>query len=44
MSGDRYKIDNQESVYFLTLTVVGCSDVFTRIEYQEVMVKSLAWC
>jgi len=44
MSGDRYKIDNQESVYFLTLTVVGWLDVFTRIEYKDVIVESLAWC
>ncbi|PJB56713.1 MAG: transposase, partial [Bacteroidetes bacterium CG_4_9_14_3_um_filter_41_19] len=26
MSGDRYKINDQESVYFLTLTVVGWLD------------------
>ncbi|PIQ29815.1 MAG: transposase, partial [Bacteroidetes bacterium CG18_big_fil_WC_8_21_14_2_50_41_14] len=36
MSGDRYKINNQESVYFLTHTVVGWLDVFTRIEYKDV--------
>ena len=44
MSGDRYKINNQESVYFLTLTVVGWLDVFTRIEYKDVIVESLSWC
>jgi len=44
MSGDRYKINNQEAVYFLTLTIVGWLDVFTRIEYKDVIVESLAWC
>jgi len=44
MSGDRYTIANQESTYFFTMTVVGWLDVFTRIEYKQVIVDSLQYC
>lgn len=44
MSGDRYFIKDQESIYFLTLTVVGWLDVFTRIEYKQTIVDSLKYC
>jgi putative transposase len=44
MSGDRYFINNQESVYFFTLTVVGWLDVFTRVAYKNTIVESLQYC
>jgi putative transposase len=44
MSGDRYKIADQNSIYFLTLTVVDWIDVFTRKEYRHIIVDSLIYC
>ncbi|MEQ9404678.1 MAG: transposase, partial [Cyclobacteriaceae bacterium] len=44
MSGDRYLIADQQAVYFLTFTVVGWIDVFTRKEYKIVIVDSLNYC
>lgn len=44
MSGDRYKIANQQGTYFLTLTVVDWIDLFTRKEYCNVIVDSLNYC
>ncbi len=44
MSGDRYKIANQQGTYFLTLTVVDWVDLFTRKEYCNVIVDSLNYC
>ena len=44
MSGDRYIISNQNSIYFLTFTVVGWIDVFTRKEYKLEIVNSLNYC
>lgn len=44
MSGDRYKISNQNSVYFFTLTVVEWIDLFTRKEYCIIFTDSLNYC
>ena len=44
MSGDRYVISNQNSVYFLTLTVVDWIDLFTRHDYSLILVDSLNYC
>ena len=44
MSGDRYKITNQNATYFLTLTVINWIDVFTRKEYKHTIVESLIYC
>ena len=44
MSGDRYKIADQEQVYFLTLTVIDWVDVFTRKDYKIIIVDSLNYC
>ena len=40
----RYKIQNQEGLYFLTLTIVGWIDVFTRKEYRDILIESLKHC
>jgi putative transposase len=44
MSGDRYLISDQNAVYFLTFTVVGWVDVFTRKEHKLELVDSLNYC
>ncbi|MFY0607561.1 MAG: transposase [Cyclobacteriaceae bacterium] len=44
ISGDRYLISDQNAVYFLTFTVVGWIDVFTRKEYKIDVVNSLNYC
>jgi REP element-mobilizing transposase RayT len=44
MSGDKYKIADQEALYFLTFTVVKWIDVFTRKEYKVIIVDSLNYC
>ncbi len=44
MSGDRYKIANQQQTYFLTLTIVDWVDVFTKKDYKLIIVDSLNFC
>jgi len=44
MSGDRYLISDQNAIYFVTFTVVGWIDVFTRKEYKLQIVDSLNYC
>lgn len=39
-----YKFHNQEFPYFVTFTVVKWIDVFTRIEYRDILVESLKYC
>ena len=44
MAGDRYRIGNQNDIYFLTITVVDWVDLFTRKEYAIIVVDSLNYC
>ncbi|PTB96385.1 hypothetical protein C9994_07545 [Marivirga lumbricoides] len=44
MSGDRYKIQDQQGCYFNTMTVVHWIDVFSRREYRDIIVESLNYC
>ena len=44
MSGDRYQIREQNSIHYLTFTVVDWIDVFTRIDYKQSIVQSLNYC
>ncbi len=44
MSGDRYKIQDQQGCYFITMTVVHWIDVFSRREYRDIIVESLNYC
>ena len=44
MSADNYFIKDQQSVYYLTFTVVDWIDVFTRNIYKTVIVDSLNFC
>lgn len=39
-----YQVSDQNSVYFLTLTIVDWIDVFTRKEYKLEVVESLNFC
>ena len=39
-----YRIDDQYGVYFVTFTVVGWVDVFTRKECKHIIVDSLKYC
>lgn len=43
MSGDRYRIAEQNQPYFITLTVVNWIDVFTRNEYRYIIVDALKY-
>ena len=40
----RYKIHDQQGLYFLTLTVVGWIDVFSRAKYKHIILDSLRYC
>lgn len=44
MAGDRYHIQDQNSTYFLTITVVKWIDIFTRANYKDIIVDSLNYC
>ena len=39
-----YKIRNKKEIHFLTLTIVGWADVFTRKVYRDIVVDSLKYC
>ena len=41
---DRYKIHDKNAVYFITMTIVGWIDVFTRKEQKILIVDSLKYC
>ncbi|MGI9543891.1 MAG: transposase [Cyclobacteriaceae bacterium] len=39
-----YKILDQEQLYFVSFATVNWIDVFTRVEYKEMVVDSLKYC
>jgi REP element-mobilizing transposase RayT len=41
---EKYKIWNNKKAYFLTLTVVGWIDVFTRKNHKIIIINSLKYC
>lgn len=41
---DKYKIREKERAYFLTMTVVGWIDVFTRANHKLTIIDSLKYC
>lgn len=41
---EKYKIQDQEKIFFITFAVVHWVDVFTRRQYQDLVVKSLPYC
>ena len=44
MSGDKYRIADQEQLYFLTFTIVHWIDVFTRKEQKLIITDALNYC
>ena len=40
----KYYFGNQNHLHFLTFTVIGWIDVFTRNEYRQVVVNSIKYC
>ena len=44
MSSGGYKIRKQGSIHFLSFAVVGWADVFTRPQYQNIILDSLKYC
>jgi REP element-mobilizing transposase RayT len=40
----KYKIRDQEAVYFVTFTVIRWLDVFTRKEYRDIFLDSIRYC
>jgi REP element-mobilizing transposase RayT len=41
---DKYRIWDQQKAYFLTLTVVGWIDIFTRKSFKITIINSLQFC
>ena len=41
---EKYKFHNEEGVYFITPTIVGWIDLFTRKEYCNLVLNSLKYC
>lgn len=41
---EKYKVHNPNGVYFITCTVVGWVDLFTRPCYKDIIINSLRYC
>ena len=41
---NKYKFHNPEGTYFVTFSIVGWVDVFTRNEYRNIMLDSFKYC
>ena len=41
---EKYKIRNQDMLYFVTFTVIQWLDVFIRREYKDILLESLRYC
>jgi REP element-mobilizing transposase RayT len=41
---DAYRIKDQYTAYFITITVIDWVDVFTRKDYRDIIVDSLNYC
>jgi putative transposase len=39
-----YKIENQGDIHFITMTVVGWVDVFSRLCYRDILIDSMKFC
>ena len=44
MARKGYIIHDQQAVYYLTFTVVGWIDIFTRQSYRDIVIESLKYC
>ncbi|WP_462247794.1 REP-associated tyrosine transposase [Ekhidna sp.] len=41
---EKYKIRDQQKIYFVTFSVVQWIDVFTRSQYKDLLITSLEYC
>jgi REP element-mobilizing transposase RayT len=41
---DRYKFENKSGLYFITMTIRYWVDVFTRLDYKNILIESLDFC
>ena len=41
---NNYKIAKGEDIYFLTFTIVGWVDIFTRKIYRDIVLESFRYC
>ena len=41
---EKYKAKNPGGIYFITLTIVGWIDLFTRPAYKHIIINSLKYC
>jgi len=44
MSRKGYIIHNQQAIYYMTFTVVGWIDIFSRQCYRDIIIKSFKYC
>jgi len=44
MARTGYIIDDQQAVYYMTFTVVGWIDIFSRQAYRDIFIESLKYC
>ena len=40
----RYRVQNQNHLYFITFRVVGWIDVFSRKRYKDILIESFKYC
>jgi putative transposase len=41
---NRYKVLSQSGMYFMTMTIVGWIDIFSRQRYRDIAIESLRYC
>lgn len=44
MTRKGYIIHDQQAIYYMTFTVVGWIDVFSRQQYRDIIIESLKYC
>ena len=44
MARKGYIIHDQQAIYFLTFTIVGWIDIFTRQSYRDIVIESFRYC
>lgn len=41
---EKYKVKDNQALYFVTLTIIDWVDVFTNEKYKEILIESLNYC
>ncbi len=41
---EKYKFNDPDGIYFVTLTIVFWIDLFTRRDYKDMIIESLKFC